>query len=118
MGAPAYYGIITASILGYLTSFIICLIVLRVKYKINYEESIKNFFDIMCYTMVMMIVLYIIKFFIPVYSDIRIYNLFIIMCYSIIGALIYFGLTYKNRVIKNIFGKKISDYLKKITSSN
>jgi len=116
MGAPAYYGIITASILGYLTSFIICLIVLRVKYKINYEECIKNFIDILCYSMLMMVILFIIKFFIPLYSDIRINNLFIIGVYSLLGAFVYFGITYKNKVIKNIFGKKISDYVKKITS--
>ena len=45
MGAVPYYGIITASILGYLTSFIICLVVLKIKYKINYENTIKNFID-------------------------------------------------------------------------
>lgn len=116
MGAPAYYGVITASILGYLSSLIICLIVLRVKYKINYEETIKNFIDVLCYSMIMMFVLYIIKFFIPVSSDIRIYNLFIVLIYSLVGTLVYFGFTYKKKVVKNIFGNKIVYYIKKITS--
>lgn len=112
MGAPAYYGVITSSILGYLISFIICLVVLKFKYKVNYEDTLKNFIDILCYSMLMVIILNIFKFFIPVVSDVRIYNLFIIVVYSLIGALVYFGFTYKNKVVRNIFGKKISSFFK------
>ena len=58
MGAPAYYGVITSSILGYLISFIICLVVLKFKYKVNYEDTLKNFIDILCYSMLMVIILH------------------------------------------------------------
>ena len=64
----------------------------------------------------MIIVLFIMKFIIPLSSDVRIYNLLIIVIYTIVGGLVYFGLTYKNKVVKNVFGKKVYDYIKKITS--
>ena len=40
MQFPPYYGVITASILGYFVSFIICIIVLKSKYDIHFEEVI------------------------------------------------------------------------------
>ncbi|MBQ2639739.1 MAG: polysaccharide biosynthesis protein [Bacilli bacterium] len=110
LGLPEYHGIITATILGYLLSFIICLVVLRKKYKVNYDELVKNFFDILCGSILMVIVLYLFKFVMPIYSDIRIMNLLIIIIYGIIGVLIYFIYTYKTKTIINIFGKS---FLKK-----
>ena len=106
LGLPAYYGVITATILGYFISFIICLIVLRNKYGVNYEEVIKNFFDILCASMLMVVALYLCKVIIPVYSSIRINNLFIILIYLIIGLLVYIIFTYKSGTIMNVFGNK------------
>ena len=100
MGLPAYYGVITATILGYLVSFIICFVALHFKYKINYESSVKNFVNILCGTMVMMIVLLICKLFIPVGSSSRIINLFIILIYTIIGGATYLGFMYYLGTIK------------------
>lgn len=113
LGLPAYYGVITATILGYLVSFIICLVVLHNKYKVNYENVIKNFFDILCGSMLMIIILYLVKFIVPIYSNVRIVNLGIILIYSVIGALVYFVYTYKSKTFKNIFGNKINKFLKK-----
>ena len=49
MHFPAYYGVITASILGYFISFVISLIILRKKYNISFDGVIKNFIEIMCF---------------------------------------------------------------------
>lgn len=113
MGVPAYFGVITASIIAYLVAFIICLVSLRIKYKIEYEELVKNFIDILCGTMVMIIVLILLKFVIPISSSTRIVNLFIIVVYSLCGAISYLIFTYKTKTIQNIFGNKINKYLKK-----
>ncbi len=51
MGLPPFYGNISATIIGYLVSLIICLYVLHKRYKINYEVTVKrNFQYNMCYS--------------------------------------------------------------------
>lgn len=113
MGIPAYYGVITASIMGYLASFLICLFVLNVKYGINYENLVKNFMDILCGSVLMVFVLFIMKLFVPIYSSSRILNVFIILIYCIIGAVVYLFFTYKNGTVKNVFGNKFNKFFRK-----
>lgn len=113
MGMPAYYGVITTSLLSYLVASMICLVVLNVKYKIQYESTIKNFINILCGSMVMIIILMIFRIFVPSYSISRIMNLFIIILYMIVGAVVYFVFTYKTKTIKDIFGNKLVKYFKK-----
>lgn len=112
LGLPAYYGVITASLVAYAVSFIICLIVLHSKYKIEYEETVKNFLDILSGCMVMIVTLFLIKFIIPIVSENRIINLFIILGYSVIGVIVYMMLMWKMRTIENIFGDKVKGILK------
>ena len=109
MGLPAYYGIITASIIGYFISFIICLVILYYKYNISYEEVVKNVMDIISSTMVMIVGLFLMRFIVPVFSSVRIVNLFIILIYTLFGGIIYLFFTYKCGVIKRIFGNKLNN---------
>lgn len=113
MGLPAYYGNICATIIGMLVSFIICLVVLYYKYRVRYEEVVKNFIDILCGTMIMIVVLYIVKIFVPVSSDVRIVNLFIIILYALIGGVVYLFYSWKMKVVKNIFGDRLDKILSK-----
>ena len=114
MNLPPYYGFITASICGYLISCIICIVVLRNKYKINFEYFVKNFVDIVCGSLLMILGLSLIKFVIPVYSTTRINNLIIILVYAILGAIIYFLYAYFTGLTKKIFGKDIVLVLKRV----
>lgn len=107
MGIPAYYGVITASVIGYFTSFVIAVVMLNKKIKINYEDLIKYFIDILCGSVLMTFVLFLLKFIIPVYSDIRIVNLLIILLYVVVGSIVYLLFMYKTGTIRHIFGKKI-----------
>ena len=106
MGVPAYYGIITASILGYLLSFVIAIIMLSKKFEINYEDLAKHFIDILLGSMLMTFILFILKMIIPIYSDVRIMNLFIIVLYCLIGFAVYLAFMRKNGTTKHIFGDK------------
>ena len=106
MGVPAYYGIITASILGYLLSFVIAIIMLSKKFEINYEDLAKHFIDILLGSMLMTFILFILKMIIPIYSDVRIMNLFIIVLYCLIGFVVYLAFMRKNGTTKYIFGDK------------
>ncbi len=107
LGLPSYYGFITASILGYGTSFVICLIVLHGKYNIDYEETIKNFLDILCGCILMLVVLVLLKFIVPLGVVSRLVSLLIIILYSIIGVVVYIMFMNKIGAINNIFGDKL-----------
>lgn len=113
MGIPAYYGIITASILGYLVSFCFSIVMLSKKFKINYEDLVKYFIDIFCGSMLAVFSLFIVKLFIPIYSEVRIVNLFIIVFYAIVGLIIYLIFMRKTGAIKHIFNGRIINVVKR-----
>lgn len=104
MGLPSYYGAITATIIGYLISFIICMFNLHRKYKINYNSTLKQFMNVLCSSMIMTIGLIMLNLLVPRVVDSRILNVFIIIMYTFIGGVIYFIASYKIGCIKDIFG--------------
>ena len=112
MSLPAYYGIITATIIGYLATFIINLIVLGKKYNVKYEGLVKSLFDIIIGSIIMIFVLFILSFIIPIYSNNRIINLFIIFFYGICGILIYFVYSCKIGLFYVVFEKKFINMIK------
>lgn len=108
MGLPGYYGSITATIVGYLTSIIIAFIYLSLIKKINFEDFLRNLIDILCGSVLMTIILALMsKFVLSVISTNRFVNILIISLYTIVGAVIYFLYSYKVGLIQKIFGKKI-----------
>ena len=104
MGLPGYYGSITATIIGYLISFVICMFTLHRKYKINYNSTLKQFMNVLCSSMIMTIGLIMLNLLVPRVVDSRILNVFIIIMYTFIGGVIYFIASYKIGCIKDIFG--------------
>ena len=116
MGLPAFYGAITATILGFLTSTLISIIVLKKKYKINFEETIKEILNILMAVIVMVLVLFGLKQFIPIDTSSRLMAILVVALYAVIGATIYILVLYKTNTINNIFGKeKIDKILRKKT---
>lgn len=112
-GLPPYYGVITASIIGYFITFLICFITLITKYKIKMDKFISNVFNIIIGNILMAVVLLIIKFIIPINVDARIFSLLIIIIYAIIGMVIYFVYSYKTGLLKDVLGNKINKFLNK-----
>ena len=114
MNLPPYYGAITASILGYLVAIVLCFITLHSHYKIHFEDFLKNFFDIICGSLLMVVGLLLLKLFIPISSDIRIVNLFILLVYVLMGMIFYFIYGYFTHLTSKVFGKDIFRTVKKI----
>lgn len=112
MGLPAYYGSITATILGYSCCSLICLIFLNRKYQVSYEETIKRLLDVLFAVIVMTIILLLLKIFIPITSTSKLINIIIVLVYTIIGGIIYLGITYKNGTLLAIFGEDIFNKFK------
>ena len=112
MGLPAYYGVITASLIGYFVSFMICIIRLKFKYKINYENLTKNLIDTICGSMLMIVGLFLVNLILPS-TDSRIIHLVYIIIYVAIGALIYIVYMWNTKSMKRIFGNRLNYWIKK-----
>ncbi len=107
MGLPAYYGAITASILGYLLSLVICLICLKSKYGVHYENTIKQLVNIVGATIVMAIVILLLQYVLPTVSSSRLMNIPIVIMYTAIGAIVYLLLTMKSKTLQSVFGAEM-----------
>ena len=114
MGVPAYYGVITASVLGYLTSIIICLVVLYYKYHVSFEDLAMNIINIICGVVLMMMGLLIVRFIVPISSSVRLANIFIIILYGLVGSAIYFFYAYKVKLFKKVFNKSLGSMIKSL----
>ena len=114
IGLPAYYGIITATILGYIISTIICMVTLYSKHNIKFKNTFNYFIEMMIGSILMIIVLFILSLIIPIYSKVRIVNLFIILLYALVGAIVYFIYVYKVKLLSNIFGRNFINKIKNI----
>lgn len=107
MGLPAYYGVITASLIGYFVSFMICIMRLKFKYKINYENLTKNLIDTICGSMLMIVGLFLVNLILPsTYS--RIVHLGYIIIYVLIGVFIYIIYMWNTKSMRRIFGNRLS----------
>lgn len=112
MGLPAYYGVITASLIGYFVSFMICIMRLKFKYKINYEDLTKNLIDTICGSILMIVSLFLVNLILPS-TDSRIIHLIYIVIYVLIGALIYIVYMWNTKSMKRIFGNRLNYWIKK-----
>lgn len=111
MGLPAYYGVITASLLGYFVSFMICIMRLKFKYKINYEDLTKNLIDTICGSMLMIVSLFLVNLILPS-TDSRIIHLIYVVVYVLIGALIYIVYMWNTKSMKRIFVNRLPSNIK------
>lgn len=113
LGLPAYYGSILASIIGYTLSLIICLVALHKLCGVNYEETIKQFINTLCGTVLMVIGLLLLKLIVPIASTNRFINFPIVIIYTLVGMIIYFFYMYKTHSIDKIFGEKLLQKFKR-----
>ena len=110
MGLPPIYGSITASIIGYLVTFIICIIILSTKYKIKFDKTVSNFIDIIICGVIMCFVLMILNLIVPVNNSSRFACFMIILLYALIGGFVYGYSAYRIGVLRRVMGTR---FLKK-----
>lgn len=112
-GLPPYYGVITATLFGYFVSIVYCFIYLGIKRNINFEKLISVFFDILCGSFLMIVVLLIINLIIPFNTTSRVLNFLFIMLYAVVGMVVYFIYTYKMKTLDKLLGKNFINKLLK-----
>ena len=113
MGVAPYYGVISASILGYLVSIFICIIVIGYRFNITFEKTVKNLIEVIIGIILMVIVLFVMSLVVPIYSDNRLVCLLIVFIYSLVGAFTYLFYTYKTHTMKAVFGDRLEKLFKK-----
>lgn len=101
----ASYGVITASIAGYLTTIILSLNFLNKKFKVNYEQTFNKTINIILTVIIMAIIILLMQFVIPIDTHHRLLALVLVILYALVGGSIYIYLTIKNKLLIDIFGK-------------
>lgn len=114
LGLYAFYGATTATLIGLATSFITNLIVINKTVKLDLKKLFKKSFKFIYPALIMTIMLLILKIFVPFNISNRLAAIILIIVYAAVGASIYFILTIKNGIFKEIFGDKLLNKFKKI----
>ena len=109
IGLPAYYGAITSSVLGLLVSSIVMLFYMYKKFNVNYESTIKEAFNILWATIVMIVIICLMRIVIPEVCETRLLNILLILLYMAVGGIVYFTVTLKTKTITNVFGKELTN---------
>ena len=111
LGLYPFWGSTLATLFGLSTSVITNLVVIKKTVGLDLKEYFKKMFKFVYPLIVMIISLLLMNMVIPAYALTRTKSILIITLYAFVGALIYFTLTFKNGIFKEIFGDK---FLKKI----
>lgn len=106
-----FYGAITASILGLIISIIINTYSINKDYKLEFKNFFSKFIRIIYPLIIMVIVILLLKIFIPFNMEHRSTTILVVSIYAVVGGSIYLFITYKNKVMVDIFGSKIINKL-------
>lgn len=101
-----FYGAIASTCLGHLSTVIIVLNYLRKKHNLKFGQIIKTGIRSIIISIIMIAVLKIISLWIPLEVSSRLLSLVVLVFYVTIGLIIYLGLSYKLKVIEQIFSKQ------------
>jgi PST family polysaccharide transporter len=116
IGIPTYLGSITASIIGYSTSTIIGLILLRQDGKYSYKQAVINGFKTLVPAISMLVVLLVMNHFITLNESIRPTALIKIVIDTVVGGIIYVTVAFKTGLIEEVLGRQmLARLLKKFT---
>ncbi len=108
---PAYFGATVASMVGLSMTVFIAMMVLRKDYKFKYGEIKDVVGKTLIPLLAMIIIVVLLKLVIPINLDNKMACVLYIAVISLIGALVYFVISYKMKLIDKIFG---DDFLLKI----
>lgn len=114
LGLYPFWGATLATLTGLSVSVITNLVVINKTIGLDLKEYFKKMFKFIYPLIIMIIVLLIMKTFIPLNVTGRMNAIILIMIYGFVGAGIYFAITIKNGIFKEIFGDKLFKKLKRV----
>lgn len=113
IGLYPFWGATTATLIGLTTSIITNLIVINKTIGLDLKSYFKKMIKFVYPLIIMIIVLLIMKNFILLDVTSKFKSIILIIKYALVGAVIYFSLTIKNGIFKEIFGDKLLRKIKK-----
>lgn len=113
IGLYPFWGATTATLIGLTTSIITNLIVINKTIGLDLKLYFKKMFKFIYPLVIMIIVLLVMKNFILLDATSKFKSIILILVYALVGAGIYFSLTIKNGIFKEIFGDKLLKKIKK-----
>lgn len=113
LNIPAYHGVTCASIIGFTTTLLIAMHILKKEYKFNYSEIFKVIKKCIVPLISMILVVVILKYFMPINYDNKALVIGYIGLISVVGAIIYFVVANKMGLISEVLGNDFIDKLKK-----
>lgn len=113
IGLYPFWGATTSTLIGLTTSIITNLIVINKTIGLDLKLYFKKMFKFIYPLVIMIIVLLVMKNFILLDVTSKFKSIILIIIYALVGAVIYFSLTIKNGIFKEIFGDKLLKKIKK-----
>lgn len=110
LNLPAYYGAITATLLGFLLSNSISIIYLNKELHLNYQETIKTIPRFILSAIVLVVLFKCFNLILPINNPSRLVQVFNLAISGLVGGTIYLLINFK--YIKDLLPKKILNKLK------
>lgn len=116
LGIRPYLGAIVATCIGYTSSVVLALIILKKEHKLDYKETFSIAKKIILACLIMIGVILIAKALIPLNVNSRLMCILYVGVISIIGAITYAFVGVKTGLINEVFGDKyLNKFKKKLT---
>lgn len=112
LGIYPFYGAITATILGFVTSAIIATVHIKRKFNISYKDVYSQFKHIVVGVALMLLSMFLLEVFIPLKVNSRILSILIAGLYALVGGSVYLFYMYKTKTLEKVFGKSIPEKIK------
>ena len=112
LGGYAFYGATLSTCLGHILTISIVLHKIKKKYNLSLKDSYITGLKSFLFTGIMIGILTLISLIFPLSSDSRIMSLFIVIVYAFIGIIIYLVLTYKFKLLQDVFGEDVLTRIK------
>jgi len=113
LNLPAYYGAITATLIGFLVSNIMSMIYLNKEMKLDYKETILSIPRFIISIVILIISLKLFKLILPINTTSRLIQVFNLLISGIVNGGIYLIINFKS--IKTLLPQKL---LKKLKLTN
>lgn len=113
VGISAYFGATFASIIGFFSTVIIAMIILKREYHFEYKEIMDTLKKSLVPLVGMILIVFLFKKIIPVNLTSRFSSIIYVAIISIIGAIVYFVISYFMGLVGYILGDDFLDKIKR-----
>lgn len=119
LGFQPFIGAVVASAIGYLLSAFSTMFLLRKKHQLKFMETMQTLGKILFPTVAMMVVVFLLMQFLPLNLYSKISCIFYVAVISIVGASVYLFISYRKRILTQVFGEEyLQRLMKKIPFIN